>query len=482
MLFKILHGDKSRISTEITPYHEGYCYVTHDGDFYVDMNDERVKLNAKDAETLLGASLNTILNSSDLEIPTSKAVLDAINEVDEKASVQPNWNQNDDSAPDYIQNRTHWEEKNYVEIISKSVTFDGEIAILSEETIKLIAGKTYSVTINGTEYNCVAVDGTTSGGTANDFLLGNTSMVGVGTNTREPFIIISTHNMETILIMSDGTTAATISIVDKQSDIHKLDNKFLDLAWLPVTEKGTVCIDEQRIIVGEIAAQVSWISEDVADKINNGEIQVGDIFVVSFDGVRYECPLAIENVYGQSRAVLGNLSLIDDNAENTGEPFVVWDIESTYVWTETEVEHTIMVCYSGGDDEVCVNKIPAGFLPNTVLNHYHEIHSVLGLQEYLDYIDHRFESLKPKSTTISLSAAKWTGNTQPYSQVVTVNGVTENSKVDLQPTATQIVQLKNEGVAMVTENNMGKVTIYALGAKPSADYTMQVLVTEVIPV
>lgn len=60
MLFKILHGDKSRISTDITPYHEGYCYVTHDGDFYVDMNNERVKLNAKDAETLTGMSYNDI--------------------------------------------------------------------------------------------------------------------------------------------------------------------------------------------------------------------------------------------------------------------------------------------------------------------------------------------------------------------------------------------------------------------------------------
>lgn len=78
MLFKILHGDASRISTSITPYHEGYCYVTHNGDFYVDMNGERVKLNARDAETIMGASLTTILNENDTEIPTSKAVLTAI--------------------------------------------------------------------------------------------------------------------------------------------------------------------------------------------------------------------------------------------------------------------------------------------------------------------------------------------------------------------------------------------------------------------
>lgn len=78
MLFKILHGDASRISTDITPYHEGYCYVTHNGEFYVDMNNDRVKLSAKDAETLMGASLATILSNTDLEIPTSGAVLSAI--------------------------------------------------------------------------------------------------------------------------------------------------------------------------------------------------------------------------------------------------------------------------------------------------------------------------------------------------------------------------------------------------------------------
>ena len=63
MLFKILHGDASRISTDITPYHEGYCYVTYDGHFYIDMNNERVKLNSHNAETLTGKSLEEIQKS-----------------------------------------------------------------------------------------------------------------------------------------------------------------------------------------------------------------------------------------------------------------------------------------------------------------------------------------------------------------------------------------------------------------------------------
>ena len=38
MLFKILHGDESRISTDITPFHEGWCFMSHSGNLFVDMN------------------------------------------------------------------------------------------------------------------------------------------------------------------------------------------------------------------------------------------------------------------------------------------------------------------------------------------------------------------------------------------------------------------------------------------------------------
>lgn len=50
MLFKILKGDSSRISMDITPFHEGYAYVTsNDGGFYIDMTNgngnQRLRIN-----------------------------------------------------------------------------------------------------------------------------------------------------------------------------------------------------------------------------------------------------------------------------------------------------------------------------------------------------------------------------------------------------------------------------------------------------
>lgn len=80
-LFKISKGLKANLPATKTV---GHCWYTIDDSmFYVDYEDEngvvqRKALNAKDAEMLSGASLTTILNSSDIEIPTSKAVLDYI--------------------------------------------------------------------------------------------------------------------------------------------------------------------------------------------------------------------------------------------------------------------------------------------------------------------------------------------------------------------------------------------------------------------
>lgn len=39
-LFKILKGDSSRITTDVTPFHDGYAYFTpDDGGFYIDSED-----------------------------------------------------------------------------------------------------------------------------------------------------------------------------------------------------------------------------------------------------------------------------------------------------------------------------------------------------------------------------------------------------------------------------------------------------------
>lgn len=87
--------------------------------------------------------------------------------------------------------------------------------------------------------------------------------------------------------------------------------------------------------------------------------------------------------------------------------------------------------------------------------------------------------LLPRITTITLSASNWSGDATPYSQVVEVSSVTAASKVDLQPTASQITSLQNDEIALMAENVNGVITIYAFGGKPASDMAMQVMLTEV---
>ena len=84
-----------------------------------------------------------------------------------------------------------------------------------------------------------------------------------------------------------------------------------------------------------------------------------------------------------------------------------------------------------------------------------------------------------KIGTATLLASAWKGNASPYSQVVNINGVTANSQVDLTPSADQLAVFHDKDLAFVTENDDGVVTVYAIGQKPTNDYTIQVTITEV---
>lgn len=87
---------------------------------------------------------------------------------------------------------------------------------------------------------------------------------------------------------------------------------------------------------------------------------------------------------------------------------------------------------------------------------------------------------KSKIATVTLLADKWNGTSSPYSQVVSVEGATENSQVDLTPSVEQLAVFHQKDLAFVTENEDGVITVYAIGDKPQNDYTIQATVTEVV--
>ena len=84
-----------------------------------------------------------------------------------------------------------------------------------------------------------------------------------------------------------------------------------------------------------------------------------------------------------------------------------------------------------------------------------------------------------RTSNVTLFASAWVGSGSIYSQIVSINGITKYSRVDLDPSAEQVSAFYEKSVAFVTENENGVVTVYAIGQKPQNDYTMQVTVTEV---
>lgn len=93
----------------------------------------------------------------------------------------------------------------------------------------------------------------------------------------------------------------------------------------------------------------------------------------------------------------------------------------------------------------------------------------------------------PKPVSVTLYADKWKqisidGEADTYYQVVTVDNavITQNSKVDLQPSTDQLCDFYDLGIALTTENDGGVVTIYSVGVLPTKTYNIQATVTEIV--
>ena len=79
--------------------------------------------------------------------------------------------------------------------------------------------------------------------------------------------------------------------------------------------------------------------------------------------------------------------------------------------------------------------------------------------------------------SITLTSAGWSTE-EPYSQAAALAGLTAGSLVALHPTAAQMMALQEAGVTALTAANAnGTLTVYALGAAPAADLTLQITIT-----
>ena len=476
-LFKPFRGSRAALDTQ--PLHDGYAYFcTDDGSFHIDYVDsegnlQRKQINAKDAETLTGMSLD---------------------EIKEYVAVQSDWSMNDEADPTYVKNRTHWSKISQVEILSEQqleITADGYFTIGNQ--IEAVVGSTYIVNWNGTSYTCVArlLEGMVC--------IGNGERFGEA-DTGEPFFIafypayIAVNaGCYAMILPFDGSTTCTISIIEQIEEIYKLDNKYLSDEILAKPDWNTAAGEH-----GHILNRTHYIEEVLEEVIPETTVtfgaatnpgrdtgtatgsatqiypEYGEMFAIEWNGTKY---------YSIARSYTKEDGSFGKGIGNTGMfgggiyaeyPFLIGFLTEAeaamaghtyFVWVNDE---STTATFSVGKVGEEVHQLDTKYLPDTIAR--------------VEYVDALIASLTPKLSTVTLLAANWTGENNPYSQVVTINGVTANSKVDLQPTAMQVVELQRTDIALMTENHDGVVTVYALGGKPTVDYTMPVLLTEVTPV
>lgn len=87
-----------------------------------------------------------------------------------------------------------------------------------------------------------------------------------------------------------------------------------------------------------------------------------------------------------------------------------------------------------------------------------------------------------KTGQIRLYASVWKGAVSPFSQGVEAAFVSANSRVELHPAREDLQKLFDRGIALAAENDGGTVTVYAFGAAPDWDMTVQAEAQEVVMV
>lgn len=260
----------------------------------------------------------------------SNGFLQKINEkADKKEIVQSDWNQNDKNAKDYINNRTHWEEKEkkiteILPLTTLEFTSTGYGGAQSINPLSVIEGETYIVKWDEQEYPCICFS-------FSGLVLGNVSMLGA-TDTGEPFLIFTSGSA-----FSSTIGTHTIAIYKEEEDItiHQLDPKYIKDMYY---DNGTI-----TEVLPETTIEGFAVMQDpiygVETTINMTPV-VGATYIVNWDGVEY-------NAKGKSN---GNLVYIGNEnyvhmIPNGDIPFAIICVGgATFLATEsTASSHTISV-------------------------------------------------------------------------------------------------------------------------------------------
>lgn len=210
--------------------------------------------------------------TSNLHAATKQYVDNEIVKVNNKI-VQPNWNQMDETATDYIKNKTHYAIGGGVILEEQTLISEEDISCnkvsipIAENPFEGVSiGDSYDIYFNGSLYVCTVKNHYAMGN-----IIGNVTVhksFENGNNTGEPFIISAYANSDVIWVYTLEPMEFTLKIV-KHEFFKALDEKFI-----PDTIARTEDIENYVVdLVGDTK---------VSEQINNAVSQKSQVQIITW--------------------------------------------------------------------------------------------------------------------------------------------------------------------------------------------------------
>ena len=166
-----------------------------------------------------------------------------------KSGVQPDWNQNDSTTADYVKNRPFYtgdpvetvlvEESTVLFAAALGGVYMGQL----EPTFVPTVGETYKVSWDGTTYENTCVNFNRLQ------VIGNLSIMGVGSDTGEPFLIVVGNGKGIRIVTADTSASHTFSISGTVAPIVKIPAKYIDKnssGYVVIHSKDTMTEEEVK--------------------------------------------------------------------------------------------------------------------------------------------------------------------------------------------------------------------------------------------
>ena len=185
---------------------------------------------------------------ADLETESKDNLVDAINEV---GRIQPDWNQNDETAKDYIKNRTHWvEEKAVLE----------ETTFTIEESVGMCALGNFPATLSAGDICTVVYDGKTYTCTVFEF---GTDIAGISCDA---FEIVFQNQPDGLCAITIGAYAGEHTISILQTTYHTIPDEFIP--WKASPTATSVLYTTQSLTEEQQAQARANIGADISTKMD----------------------------------------------------------------------------------------------------------------------------------------------------------------------------------------------------------------------